>query len=99
MSRRSTPERIDAAHREGTRQRLLRTGVLPGRVDELMAGWEASAASQGLPRDGRYWDAGYDWIVAQRPQQRRTHLLPELQEAAAAALDTVLAEPPASEAR
>jgi hypothetical protein len=29
VSRRSTPARIDAAHREATRQRLLSTGLLP----------------------------------------------------------------------
>ena len=66
MARRSTPDRISAAHREGTRQRLLRIGTLPDRVDELMAAWEVAPASQELPRDGRYWDAGFEWVAAQR---------------------------------
>jgi hypothetical protein len=62
----SRPARILAAHREGTRQRLLRTGMLVERVDELMAAWEVAPASQELPRDGRYWDAGFEWVTAQR---------------------------------
>jgi hypothetical protein len=37
MSRRSTPERTEAARREATRQRLLGTGMLPERVDAAMA--------------------------------------------------------------
>jgi hypothetical protein len=66
VTRRSTPERIAAAHRAGTLQRLLRTGMLAERVDELMAAWETVPASQDVPRDGRYWDAAFEWIVAQR---------------------------------
>jgi hypothetical protein len=66
MSRRSTPERLEAAQREDTRQRLLGTGMLADRADELLAAWEAAPASQGLPRDGRYWQAAYDWVIARR---------------------------------
>lgn len=40
--------------------------MLPGRVAELMAAWEVAPASQDVPRDGRYWDAAFEWIVAQR---------------------------------
>jgi len=70
MARRRDPARIDDAQREGTRQRLLGTGMLPQRVDELLAAWEVAPASQGLPRDGRYWDAAFDWIAAQRRLRR-----------------------------
>jgi hypothetical protein len=66
MARRGDPKLILEAQREGTRQRLLGTGMLPQRVDELLAAWEAAPDSQGLPRDGRYWDAAFDWIAAQR---------------------------------
>jgi hypothetical protein len=66
MAGRADPARIEAAQREGTRQRLLGTGMLPQRVDELLAAWEAAPASQRLPRDGRYWEAAFDWIAAQR---------------------------------
>lgn len=37
MARRPDPTRLDAARREATRQRLLSTGMLPDRVDALMA--------------------------------------------------------------
>jgi hypothetical protein len=45
-------------------------GMLPQRVDELLAAWEAAPASQGLPRDGRYWESAFDWIAAQRQLRR-----------------------------
>jgi hypothetical protein len=28
------------------------------------------AATRDLPRDGAYWDAGYDWIAAERAARR-----------------------------
>jgi hypothetical protein len=37
--------------------------MLPDRADELLAAWEAAPASQGLPRDGRYWEAAYQWVI------------------------------------
>lgn len=64
MARRADPHL--AAQREGTRQRLLGTGMLPGRADELLAAWEAAPAAQDLPRDGRFWEAADQWIAAQR---------------------------------
>jgi hypothetical protein len=52
MARRAHRARIDAARREATRQRLLGTGMLPERVDELLSAWEAAPTSHGLRRDG-----------------------------------------------
>jgi hypothetical protein len=68
MGRRSDPNRIDAARREATRQRLLSTGMLPERVDALMAAWEAEAAARReLPEGRRYADEiGWEWMTAQR---------------------------------
>ena len=62
MARRSDPACILAAHREGTPQRLVSTGMLPERVDELLAAFD------GLPeRLGRPWDSeeAYRWVLAQ----------------------------------
>jgi hypothetical protein len=70
MSRGSTPERIEAAHREGTRQQLLSTGMLPERVDALIAAWEAAPESHHLQRDGRYWQAAFQWVAGQRHLRR-----------------------------
>ena len=67
MSRRSTPERIDAAWREGTKQRLIGDGELPDRAEALLVAWERQATSDGLPRDGEFWAAGYRWIAERRP--------------------------------
>jgi len=66
MSRRSTPERLHEARREATRQRLIGEGELPDQAERLVAQWELRAAQEGLERDGRYWDAGWAWMLAQR---------------------------------
>jgi hypothetical protein len=62
MARQGDPARIQAAQREGTRQRLISTGMLPERVDELLAAYEA----QGRPFDG---EAAYRWVLEQ-PRRR-----------------------------
>ena len=65
-----TLTRIDAARREATRQRLLSTGMLPDRVDALMAAWEAEADRRGLHDGRRYADEiGWEWMVAQRTRR------------------------------
>ena len=70
MARRPDPTRINAARREATRQRLTSTGMLPDRVDALMAAWEAEADLRGLPEGRRYADEiGWEWMVAQRALQ------------------------------
>jgi hypothetical protein len=70
LSRRSTPERIDAAHRAGIRSRLIGEGMLPKRVDDWIAQWEAQAARLGLERGSEYREAGYRWIASQRQSRR-----------------------------
>ena len=66
MSRRSTPERLHAARREATRQRLMGEGELPEQAECLIARWELQAARDGLERDGRYWEGGWARMLAQR---------------------------------
>jgi hypothetical protein len=46
MSHRSTPERIDAARRAATRNRLIGEGMPPERADDWIARWEAQAARE-----------------------------------------------------
>jgi len=66
MSRRSTPERLHAARREATKQRLIGEGGTPDQAERLIAQWELQVAQDGLERDGRYWEAGWAWMLAQR---------------------------------
>ena len=66
MARRGDPAKIEAAKREGTRQRLISTGLLTRRVDELLDAFDA------LPeRHGQSWDseAAFESGLAQ-PRQR-----------------------------
>ena len=74
MSRRSTPERLDAARRAAALARLVSDGELPERAEAALARWESQATKDGRVRDGGYWEAGYRWIAAQRngPRRRRS---------------------------
>ena len=71
MSRRSTPERIDAARRAATRDPLIGDGVTEETVDAWIAAWEAQAAQDDLERGSAYWEAGWGWIAAQRQHRVR----------------------------
>jgi hypothetical protein len=71
MSRRSTPERLDAAHRAGTQRRLTLEGVSEATADAWIAAWEAQAARDGLQRGAAYWDAAWTWIAAERTRRAR----------------------------
>jgi hypothetical protein len=66
MSRRSTPERLHDARRAATLQRLVGEGESPDQAERLIAQWELQAARDGLERDGRYWETGWAWMLAQR---------------------------------
>ena len=66
MSRRSTPERIDQAHRAATRARLIGERLTPETADAWIAAWEARATEAGLERGAAYWDASWDWIAERR---------------------------------
>ena len=71
MSRRSTPERLDAAWRAGVRNRLIGDGATEATADAWIAAWETQAAQDGLERGSAYWDAAWDWIAAQRERKAK----------------------------
>ena len=66
MARRSTPERLHAARRAATMQRLMSEGELPAEAEAWIGRWEAVADAEGRPRDGGYWEEAWGWIAAQR---------------------------------
>ena len=72
MTRRADPTRIDEAHREGTRQRLMGSGMTPETADRWLDAWVLEATGRGLPREGRYWAAGFDWIAEERAARSRS---------------------------
>ena len=71
MPRRSTPARIDAAQRAGTRRRLTLDGLSDTTADAWIAAWEAQAARDGLGPGSAYWDAAWDWIAVNRTRRVR----------------------------
>jgi hypothetical protein len=53
MSRRSTPERLDAARHAAVRKRLIgEARMSEARADEWIARWHERAAQDGRERDG-----------------------------------------------
>lgn len=68
-------QRLHEAHRAGLRGRLTGQFRLPeARADELLAAWDAEAASRGLVAraNSGYWREAPDWITAQlRPNERQ----------------------------
>jgi hypothetical protein len=75
MSRRSTPERLDAARRAATLNRLIGDGELPARAEASLVAWEHQAAVEGVDRYGDFWQAGYRWIISRAISrtERRVH--------------------------
>jgi hypothetical protein len=71
MSRRSTPERIDDARREATRNRLIGTGMTPETADAWIAAWATRATADGIAPGSAYWDAAWEWIDAERQRRVR----------------------------
>jgi hypothetical protein len=61
MARRADPARVLAAQREGSRQRLISTGMLPELVDQLLAEFDALPERQERPWDG---EEAYRWVGA-----------------------------------
>jgi hypothetical protein len=66
MSRRSSPERLDTAREAATIRRLELARLSAEGARAWVAAWHAQAARDGLARDGSYWEAGWDWIAAER---------------------------------
>ena len=71
MSRRSTPERLEAARRAATRSRLIGERVTEATADAWIAAWETEAAEDDLERGSAYWDSGWSWIAEQRRHRDR----------------------------
>lgn len=42
----------------------------PETADRWLDAWVLEATGRGLPKDGAYWQAGWDWIVAERAARR-----------------------------
>jgi hypothetical protein len=69
MSRRGDPERIFDAQRQGVRARLTGTDrIQPETADRWLEAWVLEAATRDLAKDGVYWNAGFDWVIAERGQ-------------------------------
>jgi hypothetical protein len=63
VARRPDRDRIAAAREAAVRARLVSTGQLPARADELLAEWRVQARGRGLDdRDRRYWDEAWPWL-------------------------------------
>jgi hypothetical protein len=71
ISRRSTPDRIDAARRAAVRANLMSEGATEETADAWIAAWEARAAEDGLERGAGYWQTGVEWIAAGRAHRVR----------------------------
>ena len=61
MSRRSTPERLDAARRDSAGSPIS-NGEMTDRAEAALSAWERQAIAIGRARDGGFWEAGYRWI-------------------------------------
>ena len=72
MSRRADPERIHAARRAATLQRLTNEGELPDLAEAIVARWEAVADAEGRPHDRDYWEAFEAWRTAEGYSPRRS---------------------------
>jgi hypothetical protein len=71
MSRRADPERIYHAQREGNKQRLMAGGLGPETAEAWIAAWEREAADDSvIARGSGVWDAGWEWIGAERQFRR-----------------------------
>jgi hypothetical protein len=71
MPRRGDPARVFEAQRAGVYARLTETGMQPQTADRWLHGWVLEATGRGLPKDGAYWQAGWDWIAAERAARRQ----------------------------
>jgi hypothetical protein len=66
MTRRADPERIFQARRASVRNTLTGSGMTLEVAERWCDAWEIEAAGRGLPRDAAYWQAGQEWIAAER---------------------------------
>ena len=72
MSRRSTPERLEVARHQATRNRLIGVGMSEETADAWIDAWATQAAKDGVEHCAGYCDAAYRGIA----EQRRTRVRP-----------------------
>ena len=70
MARRADPGRIFQARRDAIRNALTGSGMPLETAERWCDAWEIEAAGRGLPKDGTYWQAGAEWIAAERAARR-----------------------------
>ena len=70
MARRADPERIFQARRDAIRNTLNGSGMSLETAERWCDAWEIEAVGRGLPKDGVYWQTGWDWIVEERAAHR-----------------------------
>lgn len=66
MARRADSERIFEARRIAVRNTLTGTGMDEATAERWCDAWVLEATGRGLPRDAAYWQAGEEWIAAER---------------------------------
>ena len=64
------PERIHEARHAAVRNGLTDHGMSLETAERWCDAWEFEAATRGLPRDRAYWQAGAEWIAAERAARR-----------------------------
>jgi hypothetical protein len=42
----------------------------PETADRWLDAWVLEAATRDLTKDGAYWNAGFDWVIAERAARR-----------------------------
>jgi hypothetical protein len=72
MARRPTPERIEEARYQATRNRLIGVGMSEETADAWIDAWATQAARDGVEPGAGYSDAAWRWIA----EQRRTRVWP-----------------------
>ena len=80
MARKSDPARIYQARRAAIESNLTGSGMPQDDAERWLAAWEAYAAQEGLEgraalsglddADREFWQAGADWICAERRARR-----------------------------
>jgi hypothetical protein len=60
------PKRIFQAPRATIRNTLTGSGMSLETAERWCDAWEIEAAERGLPRDAAHWQAGQEWIAAER---------------------------------
>jgi hypothetical protein len=66
VARRADPDRIFPARRVAASKTLAGSGMPLKDAERWCDAWEIEAAGRGLPRDAAFWQAGAEWMAAER---------------------------------